>query len=87
MRRAALPETSKGGLMVLGREYPTIATVIAVGPGTRTRDGVRHPITDVREGDEVTFDKFAIETRMVPGSEDLAILDYADCWLRIRREM
>lgn len=33
VRREPLPEQSLSGLYILGRDYPTIGTVLAVGPG------------------------------------------------------
>ena len=88
IRRLSLPEESKGGLFILGREYPTIGVVLAVGNGPRQGRfglGERMPIDDIEVGDEVTFDKWASEAKQFGPENDLIILDYDSCFLRIRK--
>jgi len=89
VRRIAAPDVTKGGLWIVGRELPAIATVLAVGSGPRSGRwgrGARRPITDVQVGDEVTFDKWAAENRTFGPENDLLILNYDECFLRIRKE-
>lgn len=83
IKRTQAPDASKGGLLVLGRELPAHGLVLAVGSGPRGRSGERLPIDDLTEGDEVTFDKWAADTRTF--DDDLLILDYTELFLRIRR--
>src|SRR5579864_349389 len=37
VKRYTLPEQSKGGIYVLGRDYPTLGTVIAIGKGDKVQ--------------------------------------------------
>lgn len=88
VRRLPAPELSQGGLHVIGRELPTIGEVIAVGNGPRRGRfgrGPRRPIDDVAVGDEVSFDKWAAENRAFGPENDLLILNYDECFLRIRK--
>lgn len=89
IHRLSTPEESRGGLTILGRELPTIGIVIAVGNGPRSGHfglGDRVPIDDVAIGDEVSFDKWAPESRSIYSLDnDLFIIDYDSCFLRIRR--
>lgn len=82
VRRTAVPEEHKSGLIILGREVPAHGTVLAVGPGPRNRDGDRIPIDDIAVGDDVTFDKWAAEARTFEGN--LLVLHYDECFLRLR---
>jgi len=90
IRRLSTPEESRGGLTILGRELPTIGTVVAIGNGPRSGQfglGDRVPIDDISVGDEVSFDKWSTESRNVYSlGEDMFILDYDSCFLRIRRD-
>ncbi len=86
VRRLPAPESSKGGIVVLGRDLPTIGLVLAVGNGPRGGAwgrGDRVAIDDIEVGDEVSFDKWATEAR--EAGDDLFILDYDSCFLRIRK--
>lgn len=89
VKRLNTPETSKGGLIVLGREKPNMGIVIAIGNGPRSGKhgiGERIPIDDIEVGDEVTFDKWAGEASKAPSEldEDLLIMEYDQCFLRVR---
>jgi co-chaperonin GroES (HSP10) len=94
VKRMALPEQTRGGLYMLGREYPTFGTVIAIGSGRRTRNGHRAGISEVidrsgdslRVGDIVHFHKEAVRRELVfhELGEDYVLLDGEYCLLRIR---
>ena len=83
VKRDSPPERTKSGLIIRGIEWPARGRVQAVGPGKRGKRGMRVPI-DLRPGDEVAFDKWASEIRLVPGTQDILIIDYDRCYLRIR---
>ena len=84
VRRLPLPETTESGLYLLGREYPLVGEVLAVG------SGIADP--DLRVGDMVQFRRKAVEK----GSHDLLdtrevgpdtfILDYENCLCGMRRK-
>ena len=86
VKRLESPDTSKGGLFVLGREKPNMGIVVAVGNGPRQGRGGRGerlPIDDIEVGDEVTFDKWAGESAHV--DDEHMIIDYDQLFLRIRK--
>jgi len=78
VRRDDLPEQTRGGVFLLGREYPTLGTVEAIGSGARNRSSLlRQTIDDVQVGDKIWFERKALDTREVaPG---YFILDYNLC--------
>ena len=42
VRRLGLPDTVESGLYLLGRDYPTMGTILAVGNGQRSRKIFAH---------------------------------------------
>ena len=53
-------EMTAGGLYIpdAAKEKPQKGTVVAVGPGTVTKDGNRQPM-EVKVGDTILFDKYS----------------------------
>ena len=70
-------ETTKGGIILTGsaKEKPTVAEVIAVGPGG-TVDGKTVTMT-VKPGDKVIMDKYA-GTKVNLDDEEFIIVKLAD---------
>ncbi len=70
-------ETTKGGIILAGsaKEKPTVAEVIAVGPGG-TVDGKTVTMT-VKPGDKVIMDKYA-GTKVNLDEEEFIIVKLAD---------
>ena len=70
-------ETTKGGIILAGsaKEKPTVAEVIAVGPGG-TVDGTTVTMT-VKPGDKVIMDKYA-GTKVNLDDEEFIIVKLAD---------
>ncbi len=70
-------ETTKGGIILAGsaKEKPTVAEVIAVGPGG-TVDGKTVTMT-VKPGDKVIMDKYA-GTKVNLDDEEFIIVKLAD---------
>jgi co-chaperonin GroES (HSP10) len=90
VQREALPETTFTGLYVLGRDYPTVGRVLAVGPGKWIRLKTHYrwhrlPL-DIRPGDFVqwtvspNFDLSSV--RGLP--DNCLLLDYDDLNFRGR---
>ena len=88
VKRLESPERTESGLYLRGREFPQLATVLALGPGRRTKKGAVIPIQDLRVGDMVKFlpdnpdgtfhpDKFTAE-------ENVLMLDYGQCQIGMR---
>lgn len=75
VRRAAAESVTKGGIMIpeANQKAPQEGTVLAVGEGKRTRDGVLVPL-EVAFGDTVVFSKYGGTEIKVDG-ETLLILD------------
>lgn len=69
---------TKSGIMLpdTAKEKPMRGTVIAVGEGRRTEDGVRIPI-EVQIGDQILFAKYA-GTEFTLDDEELLILAEKD---------
>ena len=82
IQRTPLSETTPTGLYILGREWPAHGRVLAVGP-VRTRYGIIIN-GELEPGDEVAFDKWSAENKLIPGSEDVLIIDRKFCFLRLR---
>lgn len=74
VKRLELPETTASGVYLLGREYPTIGVVEAVGS--------KAPDEGVQVGDSVWYERKALDTREV--SAGRFILDYDLCNLATR---
>ena len=77
IKRDPLPERTRGGLFILGREWPAIGRVLAIGPKVRL---------DLAVGDDVTFEKFASENRRFGPDLDLLLLHADELHVRIRYE-
>lgn len=84
VKREPLPETTEAGIFILGREYPTIGVVQAIGNGARNPSTLqRQAITDVAVGDYVWYERKSLDTREInPGT---FILDYDLCNAAARR--
>lgn len=84
VRRWALPEQSESGIYILGRDYPTMGDVLAVGNGPRRKSGERRSI-DITVGDIVQWHvgpNFDL-TQLGP---DLFLFNYNDLNFVGRRE-
>ncbi len=79
IERLPLPNQTRGGLYLLGREFPTLGHVLAMGdPNTFWGD--------LAIGDLVVFDKFAGELRAIPREPQHFVIDAKDIFLRIRED-
>ena len=78
VRRLAAEERTPGGIIIPDtvKEKPVEAEVVAVGPGTRSEDGMLHPL-DVKPGDRVLFGKWS-GTEVIIDGEDRLILKESD---------
>ena len=79
LNRLPLPEQTRGGIYLIGREYPTLARVAMVGNEQAS--------AQLREGDEVyfnTFDwgKWAFDTDKV--GREWAIFPVKNLYVRLR---
>ena len=74
VRRIEEATVSKGGIIIpdSAKERPLTGSVIAVGAGKRTEDGVLVPL-DVKAGDKVLFGKYAGSEIRVDGVEHLIL--------------
>src|SRR5208282_623031 len=84
IKREPLPEMTASGIYLLGREFPSTGTVLAIGAGRKSKTGDHLPITDIEVGDRVTFrwpDAY-LDTREV--GPDTFILDYDICTAGMR---
>ncbi len=74
VRRLEEATVSKGGIIIpdSAKERPLTGSVIAVGAGKRTDDGVLVPL-DVKAGDKVLFGKYAGNEIRVDGVEHLIL--------------
>jgi co-chaperonin GroES (HSP10) len=78
VRREPLPEQTKSGLYLLGRDYPTVGTVVAVG------NGPRHYKTGLRRSLDISIGSFCQWSpgfnydlaSIFPEDPDLLLLDY-----------
>ena len=99
VERLPLPDQTRGGLYLLGREYPTMGRVLAIGyilepiPSFEPTKTIAKLASlgdpydgDVSIGDLVVFDKFACELRAVPREPEHFVLDAKDIFLRIRED-
>lgn len=91
LRRLPVPETTQSGLFILGREYPLLGEVLAIGTGKLTKAG-RVLLPDFANGnvvigDLIYFHKESIrQGRGELGYEDLVIVDADHCLVRVRDE-
>lgn len=78
VRRVDPEVKTPGGIFIpdTAQEKPVEAEVVAVGPGTRDRDGTLHPL-DVKRGDRVLFGKWS-GTEVKLDDEELMIMNEAD---------
>jgi co-chaperonin GroES (HSP10) len=83
VERLPLPDQTRGGLWLLGREYPTIGRVLAVAGLANRTDPF---LGDLALGDLVVFDKFAPELRAIPREPEHFVIDAKDIFLRIRED-
>jgi chaperonin GroES len=77
--RRVEPETKTSGGIIIpdtAKEKPMEGEVVAVGPGTRDKDGKLHPL-DVKTGDRVLFGKWSGSEIKLDG-EDLMIMKESD---------
>lgn len=67
-------ETLKGGIILpdSAKKKQETARVIAVGPGTLTKEGKRLPIC-VQEGDDIFFDKYACQEIEADGKKYVVV--------------
>lgn len=77
VRRNPVPEQTRGGLLLVGKELPTLGEVLAIAPRAQVA------LPTLRVGDEVTFDKWAAELRTFGEGEDLLILNHDDLFVSI----
>lgn len=82
LKRIDLPEQTESGLYIIGREWPALAEVKAIGTGWTTKKGPKRPISDLKVGDLVQYSyrrhNFAWEKWALPGAEDWAVLFFDD---------
>ncbi len=78
VRRITAEAKSAGGIIIpdTAQEKPMEGEVVAVGPGTRNKDGVLQPL-DVKAGDRVLFGKWSGTEVRLKG-EDLLIMQESD---------
>ena len=94
LKRLPLPDKSEGGLYLLGREYPLMGEVLAIGNGSlpnNPRKGTgRIKMVEMSDGtilvgDIIYFHKEAIrQGRGELGYDDLVIVDAEHCLARVR---
>lgn len=96
VKRLPVPEKTEGGLYMLGREYPLLGRVIAMGTGRLPMGKharARYRMVEIDEGliqigDLIYFHKEAIrQDRAGVGDDpDLVIIDAEHCLARGREE-
>jgi len=89
VKRLPVPETTQSGLFILGREYPLLGKVLAIGTGKLGKAGrvLLPEFSDgtVEIGDLIYFHKESIrQGRGELGYEDLVIVDAEHCLVRVR---
>ena len=77
VERVSEEEKSKGGIIIpdTAREKPSEGKVVAVGPGTRNKDGKLVPL-DVKVGDRVLFGKWSGTEVKIDGQDLLIMKEY-----------
>ena len=78
--RNPTPDQTQGGLLLVGKELPTLGKVLAIAP----RAALALP--NLLVGDEVTFDKWSAELRTFGEGADLLILNHDDLFVSIRND-
>ena len=78
VERVSEEEKSKGGIIIpdTAREKPSEGKVVAVGPGTRNKDGKLVPL-DVKVGDRVLFGKWS-GTEVTIDGDKILIMQESD---------
>lgn len=89
LKRLPVPEKTQSGLFMLGREYPLMGEVLAIGTGKLGKEAriLAGEFVDgtVKVGDLVYFHKEAIrQGRGELGYEDMVIVDAEHCLVRVR---
>lgn len=94
VKRLPVPETTQSGLFILGREYPLMGKVLAIGTGKLGKEGrvLMGELIDgtVAIGDLIYFHKEAIrQGRGELGNldrewDDYVIIDAEHCLVRVR---
>lgn len=88
VRRLPLPDRTEGGLYLLGREYPTLGVVLAIGRSQKTKRARPQAIPEIldgtiRVGDTIYFHREAIRQERDLGN-DIILLDSEWCLGRLR---
>ena len=91
LKRLPVPETTQSGLFILGREYPLLGKVLAIGTGKLGKEGriLAGEFLDgsVVVGDLIYFHWEAIrQGRGDLGYDDMVIVDAEHCLVRVRDE-
>lgn len=96
VKRLPIPETTQSGLYILGREYPLMGTVLAIGTGKLGKSGriLMDELTDgtVAVGDLIYFHKESIRQgrgelgHITNEWDDYVIVDAEHCLVRVRDE-
>jgi chaperonin GroES len=78
IRRIEPDAVTVGGIIIPDtvQEKPMEGEIVAVGPGARDADGVRHPV-EVKPGDRILFGKWSGSELKLDG-EDLTIMSESD---------
>jgi chaperonin GroES len=78
IRRIEAAEKTAGGIIIpdTAKEKPQEGEVVSVGTGTRTEQGIVHPL-EVKSGDKILFGKWSGTEVKVDG-EDLIIMKESD---------
>ena len=78
IRRVGQEEKTRGGIFIpdTAQEKPMEGEIVAVGPGTRTEDGILRAL-DVKTGDRVLFAKWSGTDVKIAG-EELMIMKESD---------
>lgn len=88
VKRLPLPDITEGGLYLLGREFPTLGRVIAIGKGRRSRKGKIVGLPELVDGtivvgDTIWFHREAIRQERDLGN-DYVLVDGEHCLGRLR---
>lgn len=96
LKRLPVPEKTQSGLFILGREYPLLGEVLAIGSGKLGKSGrvLMPELSDgsVAVGDLVYFHKEAIRQgrgelgHLTSEFDDYVIVDAEHCLVRVRDE-
>lgn len=96
LKRLPVPETTQSGLFILGREYPLLGKVLAIGTGKLGKEAriLAGEFTDgtVRIGDLIYFHIESIRQgrgelgHLTKEWDDYVIVDAEHCLVRVRDE-